>query len=121
MTLIRVAIARIRALFRRDVIADEIRKELQFHIPMRADEYARNGIDPIYSASLSGRIQILRKRTGLPWSCKPIGPFAFDGAYGGFSLCAVGPKNASALCTSTPLCTTVTTAGVSSFSPLKRG
>ena len=32
-----------------------------------------------YELSLIGRIQMLRKRTGLPWSCKPIGPFAFDG------------------------------------------
>ena len=33
-----------------------------------------------YSASFSGRIQMFRKRTGLPWSCRPIGPFAFDGS-----------------------------------------
>src|SRR5262245_32105103 len=35
--------ARIRALFRRDVIADEIREELEFHLRMRAEEYERSG------------------------------------------------------------------------------
>ncbi len=36
-------LARLRALFRRDVIASEIRDELQFHMDMRAAEYERNG------------------------------------------------------------------------------
>src|SRR4051794_41014902 len=45
MNPIRVGIARVRALFRRTVIADEIREELQFHLDMRAGEYARNGLD----------------------------------------------------------------------------
>src|SRR5262245_57290200 len=42
---IRIAIARLRALFRRDATADEIREELQFHVQMRTDEYARQGLD----------------------------------------------------------------------------
>jgi hypothetical protein len=33
-----------------------------------------------YWLSFIGRIQILRKRTGLPWSCSAIGPIALDGA-----------------------------------------
>jgi len=46
MTAIRIAIARMRALVRRDAITDEIREELNFHVEMRADEYAQNGLDP---------------------------------------------------------------------------
>src|SRR4051794_11966366 len=46
MHAIRIAIAQLRAVFRRTVIADEIREELQFHLEMRAGEYARNGLDP---------------------------------------------------------------------------
>lgn len=45
MVAIRIAIARIRALFRRDATTDEIREELHFHVQMRADEYARQGLD----------------------------------------------------------------------------
>ena len=45
MLAIRIAIARLRALFRRDATTDEIREELQFHVAMRADEYARHGLD----------------------------------------------------------------------------
>jgi len=46
MTAIRIAIARMRALFRRDATIDEIREELQFHVQMRTDEFARDGLDP---------------------------------------------------------------------------
>src|SRR5262245_46690923 len=42
---IRIAIARLRALFRRDATTDEIREELHFHVQMRTDEYARHGLD----------------------------------------------------------------------------
>src|SRR5688572_29406153 len=45
MLVLRVATARLRALFRRDATTDEIREELQFHVAMRADEYARDGLD----------------------------------------------------------------------------
>src|SRR5688572_1869373 len=45
MEAIRIAIARLRALFRRDVTTDEIREELHFHLEMRAAEYARHGLD----------------------------------------------------------------------------
>ena len=45
MVAIRIALARIRALFRRDATTDEIREELHFHVAMRADEYARDGLD----------------------------------------------------------------------------
>src|SRR3954464_6491125 len=41
---IRVALARLRALFRRDATMDEIREELQFHVEMRTDEYASRGL-----------------------------------------------------------------------------
>lgn len=37
-------LSRIRALFRRDAITDEISEELQFHIDARADEWRRRGI-----------------------------------------------------------------------------
>ncbi len=45
MEALRIAIARLRALFRRDPITDEIREELNFHVEMRADEYSRGGLD----------------------------------------------------------------------------
>ena len=45
MIAIRIAIARMRALFRRDAITDEIREELHFHVDMRADEYVRQGTE----------------------------------------------------------------------------
>ena len=45
MTAIRIAIARIRALFRREATIDEIREELQFHLQMRTDELAGQGLD----------------------------------------------------------------------------
>jgi predicted permease len=45
MLAIRIAIARLHALFRRNATTDEIREELQFHVAMRADEYARQGLD----------------------------------------------------------------------------
>lgn len=42
---IRIAIARLRALFRRDATTDEIREELHFHVQMRTEEYAEQGLD----------------------------------------------------------------------------
>jgi len=45
MIVMRIAIARVRALFRRDATTDEIREELQFHVQMRTDEYTRHGMD----------------------------------------------------------------------------
>jgi putative ABC transport system permease protein len=39
-------LARLRALFRRDAIVDEIREEMDFHLDMRASEYAGRGVDP---------------------------------------------------------------------------
>jgi predicted permease len=44
MRLSRLVMARLRALFRRDVVAQEIREEMQFHLVMRADEYRRRGL-----------------------------------------------------------------------------
>ena len=38
-------IARLRALFRRDATTDEIREELHFHVQMRTEEYAEQGLD----------------------------------------------------------------------------
>src|SRR5688572_12920891 len=46
MLAFRIAIARVHALFRRDATTDEIREELQFHVQMRAEEYAQDGLDP---------------------------------------------------------------------------
>ncbi len=45
MSAIRMTIARLRALFHRNAIADDIREELQFHVAMRADEYERGGME----------------------------------------------------------------------------
>jgi putative ABC transport system permease protein len=47
MHALRIAIARLRALFRRDVTTDEIREELNFHVEMRTHEYSRDGLDPL--------------------------------------------------------------------------
>jgi putative ABC transport system permease protein len=44
MRALRTALARVRALWRRDVIADEINEELQFHLEMRVDEHERRGL-----------------------------------------------------------------------------
>jgi putative ABC transport system permease protein len=46
MRWIRIARARLRAWFRHDVVAEEIREELDFHVDMRAKEYAREGLAP---------------------------------------------------------------------------
>src|SRR5262245_13940859 len=45
MIVIRLAWARLRALFRRNATTDEIREELDFHVQMRTDEYAQAGLD----------------------------------------------------------------------------
>ena len=45
MTAVRILIARIRALVRRNATIDEIDEELQFHVQMRTDEFARDGLD----------------------------------------------------------------------------
>jgi predicted permease len=60
MHVIRVAIANVRALFRRDVITQEIREELEFHMSMRAEEYARGGLD------VQGARMAARRRFGNP-------------------------------------------------------
>jgi hypothetical protein len=39
-------IARVRALFRRDGIAADIREEMDFHLEMRAEELRRSGLTP---------------------------------------------------------------------------
>jgi predicted permease len=44
MRLLRTAAARLKALFRRDAVAGEIREELQFHLDMRAEEYRQGGL-----------------------------------------------------------------------------
>jgi putative ABC transport system permease protein len=57
---IRLALARIRALFRRDPTIDEIREELQFHLEMRTDELVKRGLD-----ARSAR-QVALRRFGNP-------------------------------------------------------
>ncbi len=44
MRILRLALARCRALVRRDVVAGEIRDEMQFHLEMRTEEYERQGL-----------------------------------------------------------------------------
>ena len=46
MRVLRLALARCRALFRRDVVAGEIHDEMQFHLQMRTEEYERQGLRP---------------------------------------------------------------------------
>ncbi|MPY87200.1 MAG: FtsX-like permease family protein [Luteitalea sp.] len=45
MRILRLALARCRALVRRDVVAGEIRDEMQFHLQMRAEEYEQRGLE----------------------------------------------------------------------------
>jgi predicted permease len=45
MTPIRLLLARLRAVFRRNATIDEIREELQFHVEMRTDELTQQGLD----------------------------------------------------------------------------
>ena len=44
MAFLRFVLARWRALLRRDVVAGEIRDEMQFHLEMRAEEFERQGL-----------------------------------------------------------------------------
>src|SRR5690606_4929035 len=69
----------------------------------------------------SGLIQMLRKLTGLPWSCNTIGP-APCALYLGRPMYSVGPSSSTLFCTSTPLCNTVTCDLLTSIpSALNRG
>jgi predicted permease len=43
---LRVLLARVRALSRRNAIADEIREEMRFHLERRAQDYEREGLTP---------------------------------------------------------------------------
>jgi putative ABC transport system permease protein len=43
---LRRVVARLRGLFRRDIVTDEIREELDFHLRQRTDQYAREGLTP---------------------------------------------------------------------------
>ena len=58
--------ARLRALFRRDAVADEIREELEFHLRMRTTEYERAGESPAEAARHArhrvGNLTVLRDR-----------------------------------------------------------
>jgi putative ABC transport system permease protein len=42
----RIVLARLRGLFRRDAVSQEIHDELEFHVQMRAEQYARQGASP---------------------------------------------------------------------------
>jgi predicted permease len=55
MTLLRLALARIRALFRRDAVADEIREEMQFHLDERASDLRDRGLPSDEAASAAKR------------------------------------------------------------------
>src|SRR5690606_2658998 len=69
----------------------------------------------------NGLIQMLRKLTGLPWSCNAIGP-APCALYFGRPMYSVGPSSSTLFCTSTPLCNTVTRALLTRMpSALNRG
>jgi predicted permease len=46
MRIVHLALATLRALVRRNAVADEIREEMRFHVRMRAEEYRRAGLDP---------------------------------------------------------------------------
>lgn len=66
MLFLRIAIARMRALFRRDATMDEIREEMLFHVEMRTDEYARHGLDTSAARQAAlrrfGNVSVIRDR-----------------------------------------------------------
>jgi predicted permease len=66
MRVIRLLFARLRGLFHRDAISDEIREELEFHLRMRAEEYERAGETPVQAARLArervGNVAVLLDR-----------------------------------------------------------
>ena len=66
MHLLRLALAKWRALLRRDVVADEIREEMQFHVEMRAEELARRGLAPDAATRAAsrrfGNLAVMRDR-----------------------------------------------------------
>jgi predicted permease len=52
---LRIFLARLRALVRRDIVADEIRDELQFHLEMRTQEYEQRGARPEEARRMASR------------------------------------------------------------------
>ncbi len=66
MRVLRWLRARLHALVRRDVVAGEIREELDFHVRMRAEEYERAGEPPAAAARRArrrvGNLAILQDR-----------------------------------------------------------
>src|SRR5687768_8421186 len=61
-----MALARLRALFRRDVIADEIREEMQFHLDQRTSEFRARGLGSVDAARAAnaqfGNVALLADR-----------------------------------------------------------
>ena len=55
MRLIRRVLARLRGLVRRDIVSDEIREELDFHLRERTDQYEREGLRPDEAIALARR------------------------------------------------------------------
>ncbi|HWB16414.1 MAG TPA: ABC transporter permease [Vicinamibacterales bacterium] len=59
-------VARLRGLVRRNVVADEIRDEMQFHLAMRASEYEARGLSPDTARRLArrrfGNLAVMRDR-----------------------------------------------------------
>lgn len=66
LQMLRLLRARVRALFRRDAVADEIREELEFHLRMRAEGYERAGEAPDRAAQHArarvGNLTVLQDR-----------------------------------------------------------
>ena len=64
--MIRHALARLRALVRRDAIAGEIREELQIHVAMRAEDLERQGLSPVdarrQAARRFGNLSVIQDR-----------------------------------------------------------
>jgi predicted permease len=62
----RALVARLRALARRNVVADEIRDEMEFHLAMRAAEYEARGLSPDAARRLArrrfGNLAVMRDR-----------------------------------------------------------
>jgi ABC-type antimicrobial peptide transport system permease subunit len=52
---LRIARARLRAWFRRDVVADEIREELEFHLEKRTEDLTREGLPRDEARRLAAR------------------------------------------------------------------
>ncbi len=75
MRMIRTALARVKGVFTRDRVDDDLREELEAHLDMETAEYIRRGMAPdearrramLASGGLTQAAEAVRDQRGLPW------------------------------------------------------